>query len=259
MTGLLPNSANLSVTVFNVSSCIAAAFELAGALTVLAGWREERVEHRAAFSAAVYAVVAVVAVGIMLAALLRPTPAVFVPCTGSTTLRDLVPAGAVEFLLLASGLFFVLYRKREDDFFWYAIGLAILGLGLIAATIIVIFGGPLNRAARLGQYLGACYILIAFLALQHQASGQSVSVQEMLASFFAEAGYRELVETAGDAIVVLDPALRVLIWNTAAEQLFGYTPDEAIGLTFSSLLGAADITILLQSAGPPEANGPRLR
>ena len=260
LAGLLPDSSNLVVTNHNVGACIGAFLQFAGALTALVGWREGRAERRAGLARAVYAGVGVAAAGLFAAALLGLTPAFLAPGTGSTVLRTLVLAGAVVFSLLASVLFFVLYRRREEDFFfWYAVGMALIGLGLLAVSFYAVFDDLLNWAARFGQYVGACYILVAFLVLRQRAGSGGLSVQEMLTSFFteAEAGYRELVETAGDAIVVLDPALRVLLWNTAAESLFGYTDDEAVGRSFPDLvLGDADVPALRDAAA---GSGPRPR
>lgn len=38
-----------------------------------------------------------------------------------------------------------------------------------------------------------------------------------------------LVAAAGDAIVVADPEGTIRFWNPAAERMFGFTPDEALG------------------------------
>ena len=45
----------------------------------------------------------------------------------------------------------------------------------------------------------------------------------------AEANYKSLVETASDAIISLDQENRVILWNSSAEKIFGYTKAEAIG------------------------------
>lgn len=54
LVGLLPHSANLSVTVFNISACIGAFLQFAGALTALVGWTFRPAGHRTALTAAVY-------------------------------------------------------------------------------------------------------------------------------------------------------------------------------------------------------------
>ena len=45
----------------------------------------------------------------------------------------------------------------------------------------------------------------------------------------AEANYKSLVETASDAIISLDHENRVILWNSSAEKIFGYTKAEATG------------------------------
>lgn len=41
--------------------------------------------------------------------------------------------------------------------------------------------------------------------------------------------YGQLVAAAGDAVVVTDVAGLVTVWNPAAERIFGFTAEEAIG------------------------------
>jgi PAS domain S-box-containing protein len=38
-----------------------------------------------------------------------------------------------------------------------------------------------------------------------------------------------LVSAAGDAIVLADPEGMIRLWNPAAERIFGFTPEEALG------------------------------
>jgi PAS domain S-box-containing protein len=44
-----------------------------------------------------------------------------------------------------------------------------------------------------------------------------------------EARFRSIVETAGCVIVVLDKALRVIEWNPAAEEIYGWRRSEVLG------------------------------
>lgn len=41
--------------------------------------------------------------------------------------------------------------------------------------------------------------------------------------------FAQLVAAAGDAIVAADAQGRIVVWNPAAERLFGYSRDEALG------------------------------
>ena len=251
---LFPGTANLSVTIYNITACLGMALSLAGPLAALAVWREPSAERRDPLAGTAYGAVVAVTAAVVLAALAGLFPAFFVPGVGSTLVRDLVLAAAIQSALLASVLFFVLARRRgEDFFFWYGVGLALFGVGLVTVAFIGVFGGLLNLAGRFEQYVGACYLLGAFLLLQRRAASRNVTVRELLTSFFteAEAGYRQLVETAGDAIVVLGPDDRVLLWNTAAERMFGFSADEAVDLRFPDLvLGGAPLPLPLPPGNP---------
>ncbi len=46
----------------------------------------------------------------------------------------------------------------------------------------------------------------------------------------------QLVTTAGDAIVVANAAGNVVLWNAAAERIFGFTAGEAMGQTLDIII-----------------------
>lgn len=46
----------------------------------------------------------------------------------------------------------------------------------------------------------------------------------------------EVVEQISDALITCDEHLRILSWNTAAEQIYGYARSEAVGCDLSALL-----------------------
>ena len=46
----------------------------------------------------------------------------------------------------------------------------------------------------------------------------------------------KLVAAAGDAIVAADPEGRIVLWNGAAERIFGYSRDEALGRTLDLII-----------------------
>jgi PAS domain S-box-containing protein len=45
-----------------------------------------------------------------------------------------------------------------------------------------------------------------------------------------------LIEASGDAIIIADPAGRVVAWNQGATSMFGYDADEAIGQTLDLII-----------------------
>jgi PAS domain S-box-containing protein len=50
----------------------------------------------------------------------------------------------------------------------------------------------------------------------------------------SEARFRSVAQTAGDAIITIDSLGKIVFWNPAAEEIFGYSAGEAVGriLTF---------------------------
>ncbi|RQR35639.1 PAS domain S-box protein [Burkholderia sp. Bp9143] len=41
--------------------------------------------------------------------------------------------------------------------------------------------------------------------------------------------YQQLVNAIGDAVVISDRSGAITMWNPAAERMFGFTPEEALG------------------------------
>lgn len=54
----------------------------------------------------------------------------------------------------------------------------------------------------------------------------------------SEARFRSVFESATDAIVLADPEGRMISWNRAAREIFGYTDDEVLGRRLSMLMPA---------------------
>ncbi|MPZ75583.1 MAG: PAS domain S-box protein [Deltaproteobacteria bacterium] len=45
-----------------------------------------------------------------------------------------------------------------------------------------------------------------------------------------------LVQAAGDAIIAADPNGKIVLWNPAAERIFGFGADEAMGQTLDFII-----------------------
>jgi len=67
--------------------------------------------------------------------------------------------------------------------------------------------------------------------------------------------YENLVGSAGDAIIAVDPELKITVWNTGAERIFGYTQEEALGKPAHILLGGVDKSEEVEQMGRHSLEG----
>jgi len=51
-----------------------------------------------------------------------------------------------------------------------------------------------------------------------------------------EIDYKQLVGVVGDAVVVCNAAGDIIEWNPAAERMFGFAPDEALGKSLDLII-----------------------
>jgi PAS domain S-box-containing protein len=77
-----------------------------------------------------------------------------------------------------------------------------------------------------GWAAGACAGAIALVRLLREARGRAVADR---AVEHREARLRGILDSAMDAIITVDDAQRVVMFNNAAEKMFGWPRDEAIG------------------------------
>ncbi len=82
----------------------------------------------------------------------------------------------------------------------------------------------------------------------------------------SEAHFRSVVETATDAIFTADTDGRILFWNAAAQQVYGYTAEEAVGQPLEMLIPEArrdahfiEYAELAAGRAPHLTNGPVTR
>jgi PAS domain S-box-containing protein len=240
----LPGGANLNVTIYNTGILATSillflcTISLRSKISDTQGSRKLRLT--AAYSGAV------LFVGLFSAAALQGfIPAFFVQGVGPTLLRQAVLGSATVLFALCSLQSARIYHRSRSSFaYWYALGLALITVGLSAVFLQSLVGSLSGWAGRSAQYLGGGYLAIAVLSLRREIAVVGVPLQDALVAFFRESekNYRLLTETALDAIVSLNPEGRVLLWNRAAERIFGWSRSEAVG---SSLV---DLIIPIQQA-----------
>jgi PAS domain S-box-containing protein len=249
IAGFLPDSMNANVTIHNTSFCIGAFLQLVGILMVMSGTVPKQRLSTTREIVLIYGGCCVLLTVFFIAAMLGILPPFFIPGTGFTFLREFIIINAIEFFVFSAGILFYLYSKtRQEFFFWYSIGLALIAIGLVAVHFPSVLGSLLGWTGRSAQYLGAVYVLVAFNTLNRSAEETGIPLGEMLARFFGESegSYKSLVETATDAIVVHDSMHRIIIWNRAAEEMFGYSQSEALGSSFIQLVIPDEFTEVIR-------------
>ena len=225
---LSPRDINAAVTAHNLLAWTAAACHLVGAFVlprpqVGASGSQMRL---GAVTIAAFAIVALVAA----ATVHEVFPRFFVRGEGGTPLRYAVLGSAALMFLFAAAL---LIRDRghgANSFtYWYSIGLVIIAIGLSAIMMQTDPRNPMAWVGRMAQVVGTAYMLAAVVAATRSARAMGLPVT--LALHEAEQRFDDLIEMAGDGIVVADLGSqptpgRITRANSAACALLGYSAEE---------------------------------
>ncbi|RKX77880.1 MAG: hypothetical protein DRP87_07930 [Spirochaetes bacterium] len=140
---------------------------------------------------------------------------------------------AAAFVLLLTGYL----RSRIGFLYWYALSLSLLGLGVLVDFIKSPPGGALYWTGWASACIGGLYFYFVVLSLLSESERDNVSAEKTAARYFRDvsANYRELLNIVGDAIITFNEEKRVILWNPAAERMFGYNSNEAQNLRFDDL------------------------
>jgi diguanylate cyclase (GGDEF)-like protein/PAS domain S-box-containing protein len=156
-------------------------------------------------------------------------PATFIPGEGPTLFKLAMESGVAVLLLLALAL--IGRRHRQAD----KLSHASLGFALALLLASELFFMLDSSAAGMTNVLGHAYKVLAYLFLYRAIFLDSVHlpinrIKQARNEVMENARrYRELLETAPDAILVVDEAGRIRMVNERLESLFGYTRWELLG------------------------------
>ena len=225
---LSPRDINAAVTAHNLLAWTSAACHLVGAFVLPR--RQARASgsqmRLGAVTIAAFAVVALVAT----ATVHDVIPRFFVPGTGGTPLRYAVLGSAALMFLFSAALLIRDRAHGADSFsYWYSIGLLIIAIGLSAIMMQTDPRNPMAWVGRIAQVIGTGYMLAAVVVATRNARAMGVPVA--IALHEAEQRFDDLIEMAGDGIVVADLGSRpspgrITRANPAACALLGYTAEE---------------------------------
>ncbi|MDA0225853.1 MAG: PAS domain S-box protein, partial [Proteobacteria bacterium] len=123
-------------------------------------------------------------------------------------------------------------------------GAVALGLGAVAALVLLnlaalIVGDEHPRLPALDLFFDLAVLGVGAFAIVRLGLDSEARTLRLQAAI-DEAGLRlaDLVETAMDAIITIDAGHRIVLFNRAAEQVFGVAREEAIGSTLDRFLPA---------------------
>jgi PAS domain S-box-containing protein len=243
---------NINVTIYNSGALLGSLFHIVGAalgsLDGLPRWKQG-LEKAAVVSA--YGGITLLVILFTLATLQHVVPPFFIQGSGPTALRQLVLGLSIFFYALSALVFMHQYLKMKWDFlYWYTLCLSMLALGLFAFYVQHAVGSPIGWAGRTANYMGAIFAAVAVGSAVQRAKSKGLALEDAISSFFmdVEGSFRSLVETASVAIVSYDQGNRIILWNSSAERMFGYSKAEAIGSSFEQIVPreyAADLGELI--------------
>ncbi|MCB0194452.1 MAG: PAS domain S-box protein [Anaerolineae bacterium] len=109
---------------------------------------------------------------------------------------------------------------------------------ILAALGVVRGFGPLVETTTLNERLFLLWIFMAIASIAALFTGTLTAERQMSEENFDEShvGLMGMIKSALDAIVTIDENQRVVLFNSAAEQMFGYTAADIIGQAHDRLL-----------------------
>jgi len=185
-------------------------------------------------------------------------PAIWITDVARAELKIGMEGGVV---MLLSGALLAIFRRRHEErglsFIWLVFALALM----LASELFLMLRWYLTDMA---DVLGHVYKVLAYLFLYRAIFLDSVQTPIELFKqarndvIESERLNRELLETAPDAILVVDAAGHIQMVNERLELMFGYTRSELLGRHMEILMpeGARERHLTYQAAFV-EANGER--
>lgn len=230
---IFPWGPNVTATMHNSAALIASIFHAAGVLADYYEWPPANSpERRRRNLILIYLGVPVAFAALFILCIKGFTPVFFRNETGPTLIRQVFTSIAL-ILFLASSLYLMkrFLSLRSVFLFWYSLALMLIAIGLAGIFIQPTVGSPIGWLARGAQYLAGLYFLVSVRSEVLDARSKGMSLDEAVSALFRTPGllWRDVIEGIGDAVITIDSSGKILLWNRAAESMFGYSHSQAIG------------------------------
>ncbi|MGI5915301.1 MAG: PAS domain S-box protein [Anaerolineae bacterium] len=246
-------------TVYYLGFAAAGVLHVLAAIRLLVGGRSDRTTRRAPVLTLAYLIALLCAAGLIGFGVAGGLPP-FLAARGGPQLFRQVVIGDTIVLFAVSAVVTGLWHSRTHRpfLFWYALAGGMVAVGLVGALISGGVGHATLWLGRVAQYVGIGFFALTIRGVRRNMDARGVRMSDVMALFFreAEANYAALIETATDAIISFGQRGEILLWNSAAERIFGYRRDEALGMNVSRLVApeasqsvAGDDAIMFAEAG----------
>jgi len=159
--------------------------------------------------------------------------------------HDGSPSTSLIFLIIITAVIMsytcYLYAKRLGESGQKNITCIIYGLIILALSNLVYF--HYDYSEHLLKAAGFYFLYLAlFKTSIEQPYEAQVAIKKKLL-YEAEERYKNIFDTAFDAIITVDLEDRVISWNNGAEKIFGWMAKETVGKKLSNLIVPPDLRI----------------
>jgi PAS domain S-box-containing protein len=247
---IFPFGPNANVTIFNVAVLLASICHAGGVLSTLEARPGEADPGRRRRKAAFAYLAAVAAIALLVVLTLAGImPPFFIQGQGPTALRQYVVEWSLVLLIFASLVIMQrFFSKRTPFHYWYSLALALVAISMLAFFLQPAVGSPIGWVGRGAYVLAALYFLLSANSALRKARTRGVGLSEALGELFSPGlHWQAIAATVSDAIVSYSEQGEILLWNQAAERIFGYPEAAALGKGIDLIL-----------ADPKMAETPRL-
>lgn len=234
-----PFGPNVNVTIFNVGALLSALCHMAAVMANLSARSGEADLNRR--KQKVWLAYLAVSLGIALLVALTVgglMPPFFMQGQGPTILRQNVAAWAIILFLVASGFTLSRFLRQKASFlYWYSLALALVALSMLAFLLQPAVGSPIGWLGRSSYVLAAVYFLISVRSGLQEARTPGANPRRVMSELFGPGlHWQEILATVSDAVISYDDKGEILLWNQAAEIIFGYPEAGVIGRSIDPVL-----------------------
>ncbi len=163
---------------------------------------------------------------------------------GPTAIRQVVLGTAIGIFTLTSVLFGILNLQVQSAFLrWYALGLALIAIGLLGVYPIRNVGCLQNWVGRCSQYVGGLYLLVGMWRSISERGSWELPLGLLRE---IQGRYQRLVELLPDAIVVHQDGVYLFANSSAARLLHASSPSEIMGMAVLATVAPEDRAEVLE-------------